>query len=73
MYQYKVTSSFPGYMTEGLADGVRLEFGYHDRYLVQQNPGETWKGSYSTTGNFFYDGSVNTSIKDSCAISMPVR
>ncbi|OAB39103.1 hypothetical protein PMSD_04000 [Paenibacillus macquariensis subsp. defensor] len=37
-------------MTEGIADGVRLELGYHDRYTPSK--GGTWDGGYTTTGNF---------------------
>ncbi|OAB39102.1 hypothetical protein PMSD_03995 [Paenibacillus macquariensis subsp. defensor] len=50
VYQFNGNGSFPGYMSEGLADGVRLEYGYHDRYSA--GPGGNWDGSYSTTGNF---------------------
>ncbi|OAB46002.1 discoidin domain-containing protein [Paenibacillus glacialis] len=44
--------SGPGYIVEGLADGVRTEFGYHDRYQWRAEPNGTWMGGYSTTGNF---------------------
>ncbi|MEW9698892.1 basic secretory protein-like protein [Paenibacillus sp. SI8] len=40
-----------GYMIEGMADAVRFEVGYHDRY--HPPIGGTWKDGYGTTGNFF--------------------
>ncbi|MBW7474700.1 discoidin domain-containing protein [Paenibacillus oenotherae] len=40
-----------GYMVEGMADAVRFEVGYHDRYH-QQTLGGNWQGSYGVTGNF---------------------
>ncbi|WP_233184185.1 basic secretory protein-like protein [Paenibacillus sonchi] len=40
-----------GYMIEGMADAVRFENGYHDRYSM--TPGGTWHDGYGTSGNFF--------------------
>ncbi|NEW07633.1 carbohydrate-binding protein [Paenibacillus sp. SYP-B3998] len=39
------------YMVEGLADTVRFEVGYHNRYGMTK--GGTWQDGYGTTGNFF--------------------
>ncbi|EFM10835.1 Carbohydrate binding family 25 [Paenibacillus curdlanolyticus YK9] len=50
VYQENDNGAAPGYMIEGIADAVRFEVGYHDRY--SHPVGGTWQGSYGTTGNF---------------------
>lgn len=39
-----------GYLIEGMADAVRFEVGYHDRYA--QTAGGTWQDGYGRTGDF---------------------
>ncbi|MNO12252.1 Amylopullulanase precursor [compost metagenome] len=39
-----------GYLIEGMADAVRFEVGYHDRYA--ETAGGTWQDGYGRTGNF---------------------
>ncbi|MWC30716.1 basic secretory protein-like protein [Paenibacillus sp. MMS18-CY102] len=50
VYQDNDNGAAPGYMIEGIADAVRFEVGYHDRYSEQV--GGTWQDGYGKTGNF---------------------
>ncbi|EFM10833.1 Carbohydrate binding family 25 [Paenibacillus curdlanolyticus YK9] len=50
VYQDNDNGAAPGYMVEGIADAVRFEVGYHDRY--SEPVGGTWQDGYGKTGNF---------------------
>lgn len=52
VYQYDDNAySQLSYLVEGMADAVRFEVGYHDRYA--EPTGGTWQDGYGKTGNFF--------------------
>lgn len=52
LYQYDDNAySQISYLVEGMADAVRFEVGYHDRYA--EPVGGMWNEGYGVTGNFF--------------------